>query len=83
MPYSIMGHTKVFYNKIFVPGIHHANKILSFFCSLLLILMPVLGHVTVPADPEKRSVLFGLNERPYVSKLLADCMLDILLLPYG
>jgi len=45
--------------------------------------MPVLGHVTIPADPEKRSVLFGLNERPYVSKLLADFMLDMLLLPYG
>lgn len=83
MPYSITGHTKVFYNEIFVPDIHLANKILPFFCSLLLILMPVLGHVTVPADPKKRSVLFGLNERPYVSKLLADFMLDMLLLPYG
>ncbi|PNF26280.1 hypothetical protein B7P43_G02686 [Cryptotermes secundus] len=51
--------------------------------SLLLILMPVLGHVTVPADPEKRSVLFGLNERPHIYKLLADFMLDVLLLPYG
>lgn len=51
--------------------------------SLLLILMPALGHVTVPADPEKRSVLFGLNERPHVYKLLADFMLDMLLLPYG
>ncbi|XP_069674508.1 proteasome adapter and scaffold protein ECM29 isoform X2 [Periplaneta americana] len=51
--------------------------------SLLLILMPVLGHVNVPADPEKRSVLFGLNERPHVCKLLSDFMLDMLLLPYG
>ncbi|KDR13581.1 proteasome-associated protein ECM29 homolog isoform X2 [Zootermopsis nevadensis] len=51
--------------------------------SLLLILMPVLGHVTVPPDPEKRSVLFGLNERPHIFKLLADFMLDMLLLPYG
>lgn len=83
MPYSIMGYTEVFQNKICVPDIHHANKIVPFFCSLLLILMPVLGHVTIPADPEKRSVLFGLNERPYVSKLLADFMLDMLLLPYG
>ena len=78
-----MGHTEVLYSKIFVPDIHHINKILFFFCSLLLILMPVLGHVTIPADAEKRSVLFGLNERPYVSKLLADFMLDMLLLPYG
>jgi hypothetical protein len=45
--------------------------------------MPVLGRVTVPADPEKRTVLFGLNERPHVYKLLADFMLDMLLLPYG
>lgn len=56
---------------------------LFFLDSLLLILMPVLGHVTVPADPEKRSVLFGLSERPHVYKLLADFTLDILLLPYG
>ncbi|KAK7866865.1 hypothetical protein R5R35_006031 [Gryllus longicercus] len=51
--------------------------------SLLLILMPVLGHVSVPSDPKKRSALFGLNDRPHISKMLADFMLDLLLLPYG
>ncbi|XP_066994237.2 proteasome adapter and scaffold protein ECM29 isoform X2 [Anabrus simplex] len=51
--------------------------------SLLLLLMPVLGSVTVPADAQKRAALFGLNERPQVAKQLADFMLDVLLLPYG
>jgi hypothetical protein len=45
--------------------------------------MPVLGNVTVPADQGKRNVLFGLNERQHIYKLLADFMLDMLLLPYG
>ncbi|PSN30840.1 hypothetical protein C0J52_26789 [Blattella germanica] len=45
--------------------------------------MPVIGHVTMPSDPEKRKALFGFNERPQIGKLLADFMLDMLILPYS
>ena len=45
--------------------------------------MPVFGHVKVPETPEKTASLFQLRERPALSKLLVDFMLDLLLLPYG
>uniref|UniRef100_T1J5P2 TOG domain-containing protein n=1 Tax=Strigamia maritima TaxID=126957 RepID=T1J5P2_STRMM len=48
--------------------------------SLLLMLMPVLGHMSSESD--KKS-LFRLNEKPKIAKLLLDFMLDVLLLPYG
>lgn len=51
--------------------------------SLLLMIIPLLGHVQIPADPAKRNSLFGLNEKPHVSKHLCGLMLDMLLLPYG
>lgn len=51
--------------------------------SLLLLIIPLLGNVKVPTDPEKRSTLFGLHEKPQVSKQLLALLLDMLLLPYG
>ncbi|KAJ9587580.1 hypothetical protein L9F63_018962, partial [Diploptera punctata] len=51
--------------------------------SIMLILMPVIGNVSVPNDPEKRRGLFGFSEHPQICKLLADFMLDMLLLPYS
>ncbi|XP_013777201.1 proteasome-associated protein ECM29 homolog [Limulus polyphemus] len=50
---------------------------------ILLMLMPVLPHVTIPNDAEKCKVLFGLRDRPKVAKLLLDYLLDFLLIPYG
>ena len=45
--------------------------------------MPALGHVNIPADPDKRTSFLGLQDKPYVSKQLLSFMLDVLLLPYG
>nr|XP_033335253.1 proteasome adapter and scaffold protein ECM29 [Megalopta genalis] len=50
---------------------------------LLLIIMPVLGHINIPIDPDKRASLLGLQDKPYVQKQLLDFMLDTLLLPYA
>lgn len=51
--------------------------------SLLLLIIPLLGNVKVPADPEQRSTLFGLHEKPQVARQLLGLLLDMLLLPYG
>ncbi|KAG7160614.1 Proteasome adapter and scaffold protein ECM29-like [Homarus americanus] len=51
--------------------------------SLLLLMVPVFGHMKIPETAEKTASLFGLRERPGIAKLLLDFMLDILLLPYG
>ncbi|KAK3880878.1 hypothetical protein Pcinc_014654 [Petrolisthes cinctipes] len=51
--------------------------------SLLLLMVPVFGHMKFPDTAEKTASLFGLRERPGVAKLLLDFMLDLLLLPYG
>lgn len=49
----------------------------------MLIIMPALGYINIPADPDKRTSLLGLQDKPYVSKQLINFMLDVLLLPYG
>lgn len=59
------------------------NKPLSHMDSLLLLLIPLLGKVKVPTEPEKVATLFGLNEKPQISKHLLDLLLDMLLLPYS
>lgn len=51
--------------------------------SLLLLIIPLLGKVKVPTDPEKITSLFGLNEKPQIVKNLLEMLLDVLLLPYG
>ncbi|XP_076278491.1 proteasome adapter and scaffold protein ECM29 [Lasioglossum baleicum] len=68
-----------------VPSVLNAieGKPLSHQDSLLLIIMPVLGHIDIPMDPDKRASLLGLQDKPYVAKQLINFMLDVLLLPYG
>lgn len=68
-----------------VPSVLNAidGKPLSHQDSLMLIIMPALGHINIPADPDKRASLLGLQDKPYVSKQLINFMLDVLLLPYG
>ncbi|KOC60812.1 Proteasome-associated protein ECM29 like protein [Habropoda laboriosa] len=67
-----------------IPSVLNAieGKPLSHQDSLLLIIMPALGHINVPMDPDKRAALLGLQDKPYVSKQLLNFMLDVLLLPY-
>ncbi|KAG7212048.1 hypothetical protein KM043_012404 [Ampulex compressa] len=68
-----------------VPSVLNAieGKPLSHQDSLLLIIMPVLGHINIPTDPEKRASFLGLQDKPYVTKQFLNFMLDVLLLPYG
>ncbi|KZC10743.1 Proteasome-associated protein ECM29 like protein, partial [Dufourea novaeangliae] len=68
-----------------VPSVLNAieGKPLSHQDSLMLIIMPVLGHIDIPMDPDKRASLLGLQDKPYVAKQLINFMLDVLLLPYG
>ncbi|KAK0081163.1 hypothetical protein PV325_012689 [Microctonus aethiopoides] len=68
-----------------VPSVLNAieGKPLSHQDSLLLVLMPTLGHIQIPINAEKRAALLGLHDKPYVAKQLINFMLDMLLLPYG
>ncbi|XP_043249578.1 proteasome adapter and scaffold protein ECM29 [Colletes gigas] len=67
-----------------VPSVLNAieGKPLSHQDSLMLMIMPVLGHFNVPMDPNKQASLLGLQDKPYVAKQLLKFMLDVLLLPY-
>lgn len=51
--------------------------------SLLLLILPLLRNVKVPTEPEKKATLFGLHEKPQITKQLLALLLDMLLLPYG
>ncbi|XP_078050250.1 proteasome adapter and scaffold protein ECM29 isoform X2 [Augochlora pura] len=68
-----------------VPSVLNAieGKPLSHQDSLLLIIMPVLGHINIQAAPDERAALLGLQDKPYVEKKLLDFMLDTLLLSYA
>ncbi|KAJ8933932.1 hypothetical protein NQ314_013688 [Rhamnusium bicolor] len=68
-----------------VPTVLNAleNKPVSHLDSLLLLIVPLLGKVKVPTEPEKVATLFGLNEKPQISKHLLDLLLDMILLPYS
>ncbi|XP_012233833.1 proteasome adapter and scaffold protein ECM29 [Linepithema humile] len=85
--YIKLGYPRMEMNKQaeLIPSILNAieGKPLSHQDSLLLIIMPALGHINIPADPDKRASLLGLQDKPYVAKQLINFMLDILLLPYG
>ncbi|KAG5880535.1 hypothetical protein JTB14_026768 [Gonioctena quinquepunctata] len=68
-----------------VPTVLNAleNKPQSHIDSLLLLIVPLLGKVKVPTEPDKVKNLFGLNEKPLISKHLLDILLDMILLPYS
>ncbi|KAF2363099.1 Proteasome component Ecm29 [Trinorchestia longiramus] len=51
--------------------------------SVLVLLLPVLGHIKGSAHVLPDSPLMKLKEKPAIAKLLLDYMQDILLLPYG
>lgn len=51
--------------------------------SLMLLIMPALGHINIPMDSEKRNSFLNLQDHPQVTKQLLNFMLDMLLLPYG
>ncbi|KAL0121628.1 hypothetical protein PUN28_006856 [Cardiocondyla obscurior] len=85
--YIKLGYPRMEMNKQaeLVPSVLNAieGKPLSHQDSLMLIIMPALGHINIPTDPDKRASLLGLQDKPYVAKQLINFMLDVLLLPYG
>lgn len=58
------------------------DKPTSHLDSLLLLIVPLLGKVKVPTEPEKVRDFFGFNKNPEVTKLFLDILLDAILLPY-
>ncbi|XP_011685024.1 PREDICTED: proteasome-associated protein ECM29 homolog [Wasmannia auropunctata] len=85
--YIKLGYPRMEMNKQaeLVPSVLNAieGKPLSHQDSLMLIIMPALGHINIPVDVDKRASLLGLQDKPYVAKQLINFMLDVLLLPYG
>lgn len=59
------------------------NKPVSHLDSIILLIIPVLGKMKLPTEPEKITGLFQLNEKPNLAKHLLEMFLDMLLLPYG
>ncbi|XP_041357221.1 proteasome adapter and scaffold protein ECM29-like [Gigantopelta aegis] len=51
--------------------------------SILQLLIPALQHLKMPQNVEERSAKFGFGDKPKISKLLLDYMLDVLLLTYS
>ncbi|KAK5644780.1 hypothetical protein RI129_006080 [Pyrocoelia pectoralis] len=49
--------------------------------SLLLLIIPLLGKVNVSPDPLRKYSVFGVNEKPHISKQFLGLLLDMLLLP--
>lgn len=54
----------------------HQNK-------LLMLILPLLGELKYPENPDERKSLFGLHDRPNTKQHLLSILLDVLLLPYG
>ncbi|ESP05333.1 hypothetical protein LOTGIDRAFT_103320 [Lottia gigantea] len=51
--------------------------------SLLLLMIPAIQHLKFPSDLTKRKSMFQLADKPEITKLLLDFMMDILLLTYS
>lgn len=50
---------------------------------MLMLVLPLLGEIKIPEDPQKRHSLLGLEDKPLTKKQLMALMQDVLLLPYG
>lgn len=50
---------------------------------LLMLVLPLLGAIKIPEDPEKRCTLLGLADKPLTKKQLINLLQDVILLPYG
>lgn len=50
---------------------------------LLMLVLPLLGTIKIPEDPEKRSSLLGLEDKPSTKKQFIALLQDVLLIPYG
>ena len=50
---------------------------------LLLLVIPLLESIKIPEDPEKRTALLGLEDKPSTKSQFLTLLQDIILLPYG
>ncbi|XP_053680548.1 proteasome-associated protein ECM29 homolog [Anopheles nili] len=50
---------------------------------ILMLVLPLLGEIKIPVNPESRSELLGLSNKPHTKQQLLSMLLDVLLLPYG
>lgn len=48
-----------------------------------MLVLPLLESIEIPKDPEKRSSLLGLGDKPSTKKQFMALLQDVLLLPYG
>lgn len=48
-----------------------------------MLVLPLLGAIKIPEDPEKRGTLLGLADKPLTKKQLINLLQDVILLPYG
>ena len=48
-----------------------------------MLILPLLGFIEIPSDPEKRISLLGLADKPTTKKQFLTLLQDVLLLPYG
>ncbi|XP_050090264.1 proteasome-associated protein ECM29 homolog [Anopheles aquasalis] len=50
---------------------------------ILMLVLPLLGEIKIPDNPENRSELLGLSNKPHTKQQLLSILMDVLLLPYG
>ncbi|XP_053690406.1 proteasome-associated protein ECM29 homolog [Sabethes cyaneus] len=50
---------------------------------ILMLVMPLLGEIKIPENPENRSELLGLSGKPHTKLQFLSILMDLLLLPYG
>ncbi|XP_058066629.1 proteasome-associated protein ECM29 homolog [Anopheles bellator] len=50
---------------------------------ILMLVLPLLGEIKIPDNPESRAELLGLSSKPHTKQQLLSILMDVLLLPYG
>lgn len=50
---------------------------------ILMLVLPLLGEIKIPENPESRSELLGLSGKPHTKAQFLSILMDVLLLPYG
>lgn len=48
-----------------------------------MLVLPLMESIEIPKDPEKKSSLLGLGDKPTTKKQFLALIQDVLLLPYG
>lgn len=48
-----------------------------------MLVLPLLGEIKIPENPDSRSELLGLSGKPHTKTQFLSILMDVLLLPYG